>query len=108
MPIANWNVTVGNVTTTTVTVLWNNLATLISKRVLHYISLIRNNNGSSVINAEISSGNTTYSNIVGLSAYTEYQIRFVGVGSDGQAYKSSNITVWTAEGGITCVALIFT
>ena len=105
MSTANWNVTVGNVTSTSVSVFWMNLELLIGEQVLHYITLIRSANGSSVLNALITSGNITSGNISGLSAYTEYQITIVGVGSDGQAHNSSNSTFWTEEGGkihLTC------
>ncbi|PFX28263.1 Transmembrane protease serine 5 [Stylophora pistillata] len=95
---ANWNVTVKNVASTSVSVFWTDLELLIGDQVLHYISLIRIANGSSVSNAVITSGNTTSGNISGLSAYTEYQISIVGVGSDGQAHNSSKLTFWTDEG----------
>ncbi len=45
-------------------------------------------------------GNRTFLNITGLSTYTEYQVSVVGVSSDGQPYKSYNVTAWTKEGGI--------
>ena len=102
---ANWNVTMENVTSTSVSFFWINLEFLISEQVLHYITLLRSANGSSVLNAVITSGNTTSGNISGLSTYTEYQITIVGVGSDGQAYNSSKSTFWTEEGGkvhLTC------
>ncbi|XP_022786238.1 uncharacterized protein LOC111326491 isoform X2 [Stylophora pistillata] len=95
---ANWNVTVENVTPRSVSVLWTNLELLIGDQILHYISLVTSANGSTVLNAEITSGNTTTGHISGLSAYTEYKISIVGVGSDGQAHKSSNLTFWTEEG----------
>ena len=94
-----------NVTSTSVSFFWINLEFLISEQVLHYITLIRSANGSSVLNAVITSGNTTSGNISGLSTYTEYQITIVGVGSDGQAHNSSKSTFWTEEGGkvhLTC------
>ena len=102
---ANWNVTVENVTSTSVSVFWINLEFLISEQVLHYITLLRSANGSSVLNAVITSGNTTSGNISGLSTYTEYQITIVGVRSDGQGHNSSKSTFWTEEGGklhLTC------
>ena len=94
-----------NVTSTSVSVFWINLEFLISEQVLHYITLLRSANGSSVLNAVITSGNTTSGNISGLSTYTEYQITIVGVRSDGQGHNSSKSTFWTEEGGklhLTC------
>ena len=98
--IANWNVSVGNTTRTSLLFNWEDLTPLINKRVLHYISLIRNKHGSDVSNALIVNGNTTYANIAGLSTYTEYKVSVVGVSSDGIPYTSSNVTVWTEEGGV--------
>ena len=97
--IANWTVTVGNTTTTSITIHWHNLTPVINRPVLHYISLLRNSNESDVSNAVVVNGNTTYTNIAGLSTYTEYQVSVVGVSSDGQPYTSSNVTAWTEEGG---------
>ena len=98
--IANWNVSVGNTTRTSLLFNWEDLTPLINKRVLHYISLIRNKHGSDVSNALIVNGNTTYANIAGLSTYTEYIVSVVGVSSGGLPYTSSNVTVWTEEGGV--------
>ncbi|KAL9953500.1 hypothetical protein ACROYT_G040923 [Oculina patagonica] len=96
--IAHWNVTVGHTTRTSITIHWQDLTPVINKQVLHYIGLIRNRNGSDVLNAMVVHGNATYANIAGLSTYTEYQVSVVGVSSDGQPYKSSNFTAWTEEG----------
>ncbi len=105
--IANWNVTVGHTTRTSIIIHWQDLTPLITKRVLHYIGLIRNRNGSDVLNAVVVDGNKTYANIAGLSTYTEYQVSVVGVSSDGQPYQSSNFTAWTEEGGIAYFTSLF-
>ena len=98
--IPNWNITVENTTRYSVIINWQNLTPVINKMVLHYIVQLRSKNGSDVLNAMVVNGSATYANIAGLSPYTEYPVTVVGVASDGQPYKSSNVTALTEEGGI--------
>ena len=80
-------------------VYWQHLAAYINDRVLYYIALISGNNGSLFTTAVVSA-NESFANVLGLSAYTEYQGSVIGVKSDGQPYKSSNVTARTDEGGM--------
>ena len=98
--IPNWNITVENTTRYSVIINWQNLTPVINKMVLHYIVQLKSKNGSDVLNAMVVNGSATYANIAGLSTYTEYPVTVVGVASDGQPYKSSNVTALTEEGGI--------
>ena len=91
--------TAGNTSTTTMAVHWQNLSPLINDRVLYYIALISGTNGS-LLNTVVVSGNKNFANFLGLSSYTEYQVSVIGVTSDGQPYKSSNVTARTDEGGV--------
>ena len=97
--MANWNVTVGNISTTLMTIHWPNLAPLINEHVLYYVALISQKNGSQY-HSVVVSGNKSLAHLVGLLAYTQYQVSVIGVDSDGQSYSSSNVTVRTDEGGI--------
>ena len=98
LTIANWNFTVVNTTTTKLTVRWQNLTTVINQSMLYYMALISNVSGT-VLRGELLPENTTFARFVGLSAYTKYQVRVIGVGSHEQAYQSSSAKVWTGEGG---------
>jgi len=98
--IPNWNITVGNTTRYSIIVNWQSLTPVINKMVLQYIVQIRSKDGSDVLNAMLANGSATYVNMAGLSPYTEYPVNVVGVASDGQPYKSSNVTALTEEGGI--------
>lgn len=98
--VPNWNVTVENTTRYSIIIKWQNLTPVINKLVLHYIVQIRSKNGSDVLNAMVVNGSKTHVNIAGLSPYTEYPVTVIGVASDGQPYKSSNVTALTEEGGI--------
>lgn len=98
LPIENWNVTVGNTSSTRITIHWQNLAPLIRERVVHYIALIRNISGI-LVNGVVVSEKATFANFSGLSPYVEYQVSVIGANSNGQSHKSSNVTAWTDEGG---------
>ena len=97
--VPNWNITAENTTTYSATIGWKNLTKVINKLVLHYIVQMRSKNGSHALNAMVVNGSKSSVNIAGLSPYTEYQVTVVGVASDGQPYKSSNVTTLTEEGG---------
>ena len=90
--------TIVNTRTTGITIYWQNLAPLINERVLYYLPLIGNYNGS-VLDEVVVSGNKSLANFIALSPYTGYQVRVVGVGSGGQGYNSSTTSAWTDEGG---------
>ena len=90
--------TIVSTRTTGITITWPNVAPLINERVLYYIALIANYNGS-VLDEVVVPGNKSLANFVALSPYTGYQVRVVGVGRSGQGYNSSAIAAWTDEGG---------
>ena len=90
--------TIVSTRTTGITITWQNAAPLINERVLYYIALIGNYNGS-VLDEVVVSGNKSLANFIALSPHTGYQVRVVGVGRSGQGYNSSAITAWTDEGG---------
>ena len=45
-------------------------------------------------------------NVLGLSSYTEYQVRIIGINSYGQPYNSSNVTALTEEGGKCSITIL--
>lgn len=104
---ANWSLSVRNTTMSSLLIHWQDLTPLINKRVVHYITLIRNKNGGDVSNTTVVNGNTTQANITRLSSYTEYKVSVIGVSIDGQPYTSSNVTVWTKEGGTAFYRFLF-
>jgi len=91
-------VTVGNISTTGIGIHWQNLAPIINVSGLYYVALLSHTNGS-LPNAVDVAANTTFANFRGLSPYTEYLINVIAVDSNGQTYRSSNVTVQTDEGG---------
>ena len=95
--MANWSAYIDNTTTTSIRFSWQNLSPLLVQ-ISHYYVVLKTSYGSS-LNGNIMSGNTTSHVFSGLSAYTEYRLSVVGVGDNGTAYKSTEVTVRTDEGG---------
>jgi len=62
------------------------------------MALLSHTNGS-LPNAVDMAANTTFANLRGLSPYTEYLLNVIAVSSNGQTYRSANVTVQTEEGG---------
>ena len=78
---------------------WQNLEPVINKRISRYIAVIGNSNGI-IIKALFLTGNRNYADMDGLSPYTEYQIRVVGVSEHGKTFKSTYMRAWTEETGM--------
>ncbi len=99
LPVANWNVSIGNITQSSIAINWPNLTSILHQPVLYYFGLIKSTNGS-ILNEDILSGNTSFVGFNGLSPYREYRLSVVGVNGSGQAYKSAEVIAWTEEGGM--------
>ena len=96
--MTNWSASSDNETTTSITVSWQNLASLLHQRILHYIVVVKSTN-SSILNGNIVPGTTTSDVFYGLTPYTEYRLSVLGVNDIRRAYKSAEGTAWTEEGG---------
>ena len=92
--------TVDNTSRTSMAVHWDNLAPLINETVLYYIANAHQGNLS---RAAVVSGDLYSASVLGLSTYTEYQVKVIGINSLGQLYNSSNVTALTEEGGKCCI-----
>ena len=98
--LANWSVSIDNTSTTSIRFSWQNLETL-GRQISHYFVVIKNSFGSSLIGYLVQK-NTISHLFYGLSAYSEYRLSVVGADYSGNAYKTTEITAWTDEGG-TCI-----
>lgn len=96
--IPDWNVTIRNITTTTMEVHWQNVTPVIKQGIIRYVVVISNTSGI-VPNAPFVPGNTTFVDVLELSPYTRYQVTVFGVNERKETFKSSYATVWTKEGG---------
>lgn len=92
------NVTVLNRTTNSIEIVWSNLIHQHSGGVRFYVALARSSNSSEPI-GKLVPGNTTTSEIMGLEAYTEYNVSVVVVNGNGTQFKTADFSVRTDEGG---------
>ena len=97
--MSNWIVSIDNKTATSMRVSWKNLSALLSRNILHYLTVIKSGNGS-IVSGNILKGNTTSDVFYGLSPYIEYRLNVLGVNDNGNVYKSSEVTEWTDESGM--------
>ena len=98
LPLSNWSVLIGNTTTASIRISWQNLTPLLGRRIPHYVVVIKSINGS-ILNGNIVPEDTTSDAFYGLSPFTEYQLSVVGADDQGIAYKSNEVSGWTDEGG---------
>ena len=98
LPLSNWSVLIGNTTTASIRISWQNLTPLLGRRIPHYVVVIKSINGS-ILNGNIVPEDTTSAAFYGLSPFTEYQLSVVGADDQGIAYKSNEVSGWTDEGG---------
>ena len=99
LPVANWSLSIGNITKTSIAIQWPNLTPVLNQPVPHYFGVIKSTNGS-FLNGDIISENTSFAVFHGLLPYRRYLLGVVGVNGSGQAYKGSEVTAWTEEGGM--------
>ena len=98
LPVANWSASIENTTTTSIRISWQNLRSVLGRRILHYFVVIKNSNGS-ILNGNIRSENTFSDVFYGLSPYREYRLNVIGVDEEGRAYNGSELVALTEEGG---------
>ena len=90
--------TVVNRTTNSIGIVWSSLVHLQSGGVRFYVALARRSNDSEPI-GKLVPGNTTTAQIQDLAAYTEYNVSVVVVNVNGTQFKTTDVLVWTDEGG---------
>ncbi|KAL9986057.1 hypothetical protein ACROYT_G000123 [Oculina patagonica] len=96
--LVGWNVTVVNKTAKSIRIIWSHPTNLLSGGVRFYVAFARKIISSSEPTGEIVDQNTTESEIMHLSEYTEYNVGVVVVDGDGIPFKSNEVLVTTDEG----------
>ena len=99
--VANWSALISNTTTTSLQISWQNLTQVVGQRILHFIVVIKTNNGTT-LNGNIRSEQTFSDVFFGLSPYTEYRLSVFGVDGQGTAYKHNELTAWTETKVVSC------
>ena len=94
-----WNVTVLNVSRSSVTFQWPKLTDVLGNQVRAYVPIVESTDGKGNIAGDIVLPNDTSITIGGLEGGTEYRIFVIVVDVLGQPNRSSEVSISTDEGG---------
>ena len=93
-----WNVTVLNVSESSISFQWSKLTDVRGNQVRAYVAVVETTDGKE-ITGDISLPNVTSTTTHGLKGSTEYRIFAAVVDQLGQPHRSSEVLVFTDEGG---------
>ena len=94
-----WNVTVVNVSESSITFQWPNLTDVsLRNQVRAYVAIVETTDGKE-ITGDIVFPNVTFITLSGLEGGTEYRLFAVVVDLLGQPHRSSELLLFTKEGG---------
>ncbi|KAM7442458.1 Protein sidekick-1 [Porites harrisoni] len=91
-----WNLTVVNITYSSILIRWANLTSLISRKVGHYVVFLNRRN-KSVAFHQVVNGDQLTTEINGLSHLTSYTVEVVGIDSLQKPYKTPSEAIMTAN-----------
>ena len=94
-----WNVTVLNVSSSSVTFQWPKLTDVLGNQVRAYVPIVETTDGKGGIAGDIVPPNVTSITISGLEGDTEYRLFATVVDVLGQPHRSLQVLVFTDEGG---------
>ena len=94
-----WNVTVLNVSSSSVTFQWPKLTDVLGNQVRAYVPIVETTHGKGDIAGDIVLPNVTSITIGGLEGNTEYRLFATVVDVLGQSRRSSKVLIFTNEGG---------
>ncbi|KAL9953601.1 hypothetical protein ACROYT_G041044 [Oculina patagonica] len=97
LQVDGWNITVVNVSQSSITFQWPNLTDVLGNEVLAYGALVETTSGEKA-SGDIVSLNVTSIRIDGLKGATEYRVFAVAVDVLGQPHRSSQVWTSTEEG----------
>ena len=94
--LSGWRVTVANATSSSISIQWTNLTSLVSRQARNYIVFLNRDNESALA-SKITYGNQLTTEITGLSHSTNYTVLVIGVDELGQPYRSMVVNATTQE-----------
>lgn len=97
MIVFGWNVTVFNLSSTSLNVQWTKLDRVVNRLAKFYIVEIKSFQGT-ILTVETVPGVATSTVIKGLGPSTKYRVVVFGVDSIGQPYRSLETTITTTTG----------
>jgi len=96
--VDGWNVTVLNVSQSSITFQWPNLTDVLGNQVRAYVAIVETTDGKEIA-GDIVFPNVTSITIGGLEGGTEYRLFAAVVDVLGQPHRSSEVLIFTEEGG---------
>ena len=93
-----WNVTVLNVSQSSISFQWPKLTDVRGNQVRGYVVIVETTDGKEIA-GDIFLANITFKTTHGLKGSTEYRIFATVVDQLGQPHRSSEVFVFTEEGG---------
>ena len=83
-----------NTTSTSISIQWSNLTSLLNRKVLHYVILLNRTNVNAVA-FEVTDGGRLSTEIGGLDHLTNYEVTVFGVDERGRPYKTLEVNATT-------------
>ena len=83
-----------NTTSTSISVQWANLTSLLNRKVLHYIILLNGTNVNTLA-YEVTDGSRLSTEVDGLKHFTIYEVTVFGVDEQGRPYKTLEVNTTT-------------
>ena len=97
IPLFGWNVTIFNLTSTSFSLQWTKLYSVVNQDANFYLTEVKSVQGT-VLTLETVPGNITSTIIKGLGPSSKYRVGVFGINSVGQPYKSLENVITTKEG----------
>ena len=91
-----WNLTVANITFSSILIRWTNLTNVLNRKVRHYVVFLNRRNNTVTLH-QVVNGDQLTTEINGLTYSTNYSVEVVGVDTMGKPYKTPSEATMTAN-----------
>ena len=92
----DWNLTVENITFSSILIRWTNLTNVLNRKVRHYVVFLNRRNNTVTLH-QVVDGDQLTTEINGLTYSTNYSVEVVGVDTMGKPYKTPSEATMTAN-----------
>ena len=92
----DWNLTVENITFSSILIRWTNLTNVLNRKVRHYVVFLNRRNNTVTLH-QVVNGDQLTTEINGLTYSTNYSVEVVGVDTMGKPYKTPSEATMTAN-----------
>ena len=91
-----WNLTVENITFSSILIRWTNLTNVLNRKVGHYVVFLNRRNNTVTLH-QVVNGDQLTTEINGLTYSTNYSVEVVGIDTMGKPYKTPLEATMTAN-----------